>query len=68
MPETTFIAPETKRLLTARDVAELLGLTPWTVYKWARTGRIPCIKFQRHTRFKLADIERWEKQHTTGKF
>ena len=58
---------DTKRL-TAQEVADLLGLNLFTVYKWARTGRIPCIRWRRQYRFKLADIERWEAKHTLGKF
>jgi excisionase family DNA binding protein len=54
--------------LTAQEVAKLLDLNLYTVYKWARTGRIPCIKFRRGYRFKMADIERWEAKHTLGKF
>lgn len=28
-------------VMTAREVADLLGLTERTVYDWARTGRLP---------------------------
>jgi excisionase family DNA binding protein len=64
MPNTV---TQDKRL-TAREVAELLGLDRDTIYKWARAGRIPCIKFRHRMRFRLSDIERWEKQQTVGKF
>jgi excisionase family DNA binding protein len=58
---------EDKRL-TAKQVAEMLGLDRQTIYNWAKTGRIPCIKFRHRMRFRLGDIERWEKQQTLGKF
>lgn len=55
--------------LKASEVAELLGITDQTVYKYARLGIIPCVKVGRHRiRFKLSDIQRWEAQNTTGKF
>jgi excisionase family DNA binding protein len=54
--------------LTAKQVAEMLGLNRDTIYKWARCGRIPCIKLRHRLRFRLSDIERWEKQQTVGKF
>jgi len=64
MPETV---TQDKRL-TADEVAKMLGLGRDTIYKWARSGRIPCIKFRHRIRFRLGDIERWEKQQTVGKF
>ena len=54
--------------LTAKQVAELLGVHVVTIYEWSRTGRIPCIKLRHRLRFKLSDIQRWEAQHTLGKF
>jgi excisionase family DNA binding protein len=60
-------AREDKRL-TAKEVAEMLGLHRQTIYNWAVSGRIPCIKFRHRMRFRLSDIERWEKQQTIGKF
>jgi excisionase family DNA binding protein len=32
------------RLLTARHVAELLGVSPETVLRWTRRGELPAIK------------------------
>lgn len=61
-------SPEQRQTLTAQEVADRLGLNVYTVYKWARTRRIPCIRFKRQYRFKLSDIERWEQRHTVGKF
>ena len=36
-----------ERRLTASEVAARLGVTPWTVYHWAATGRLPCIRMSR---------------------
>ncbi len=33
-----------KPLYKARELAELLGVSPWTVYSWARRGAIPAIR------------------------
>jgi excisionase family DNA binding protein len=33
-----------KPLSTAREIAEILGVSTWTVYDWARSGRIPAIR------------------------
>jgi excisionase family DNA binding protein len=67
MSETA--AAYSKRL-TVKEVADLLGYNECTIYKWARLGLIPCIRQGRggHSiRFKLADIEQWEAEQTTGK-
>jgi excisionase family DNA binding protein len=33
-----------KPLSTAREIAEILGVSTWTVYDWARSARIPAIR------------------------
>jgi excisionase family DNA binding protein len=33
-----------KPLSTAREIAEILGVSTWTVYSWARSKRIPVIR------------------------
>lgn len=59
---------ETEKRLTAQEVADLIGVHVTTIYLWSRTGRIPCVKLRHRLRFKLSDIQRWEAQHTLGKF
>ena len=65
-PMPTLIPPNNKRL-TAQEVADLLGYNLFTIYKWARIGRIPCIKLKRQYRFRLEDIEKWEDRQSWGK-
>jgi excisionase family DNA binding protein len=53
--------------LTVKEVAEHLRVHPWTVYMWARSGRLPCIRLsKRSLRFLKSDIDKYEKLHTTG--
>jgi len=33
-----------KPLSTAREIAEIVGVSTWTVYNWARSKRIPVIR------------------------
>lgn len=33
-----------KPLYKARELAELFGVSPWTIYAWARKGTIPAIR------------------------
>jgi len=44
--------------MTRADVALLLGVSPNTVARWARTGRIPCqMTLGGHRRFEREVIE-----------
>lgn len=52
------------RHLTTGELAERLGggLSPETVKRWRRTGDGPkFIRVGRHVRYRLADVEAWEK-------
>ena len=46
-------------LITAKEVAELCGLSDKTVYRLASEGRIPYVKIQSNLRFNRRAIERW---------
>jgi excisionase family DNA binding protein len=46
-----------RRLLTARDVAELLCVPISTVYELTRGGRLPCLRIGRAVRFSREDLE-----------
>lgn len=46
-------------LLTVRDAATELGVTPMTVYRWARSGRMTAYQLGAHaTVVSRADVER----------
>lgn len=44
-------------LLTAAQVADLLGVPVSTVREWGRSGTLPRIKLGRHVRFVRAQVE-----------
>jgi len=47
-------------LLTAREVAPLLGVGVSTVYEWQRKGLIPYIRLPGHgVRFRASDLQAW---------
>ena len=48
----------TKRLLTAAEAAEYLGLAEWTIRQWASMGRIPKVKLGKALRFDVEDLDR----------
>jgi excisionase family DNA binding protein len=44
-------------LMTAREVAELLGVPVSTVHEWGRKGTLPRVKLGRHVRFIRSHVE-----------
>jgi excisionase family DNA binding protein len=57
-PEAMASAPS-KTLLTAHDVASMLGVPVSWVYARSRTGEIPTVKLGRYYRYRLETIESW---------
>jgi excisionase family DNA binding protein len=58
-----------KRLLNIRELSELTGFTPGTLYQWASKGKIPCIRpnrSRRCLRFDVQAIERWIQASSTS--
>ena len=48
------------RLLDVREVAELLGLVPGSIYQLISQSRIPFVRLSaRCVRFRRCDIDRW---------
>lgn len=54
-----------EKLLTAKQVSELLEVKVSTVYDWASQGTIPYVKLGRLIRFKKPEVFRWVESHTT---
>src|SRR3712207_2041974 len=49
-------APE-KELLSAEDVAEMIGVKETTVWRWCREGNLPCLKVGKHWRVRWESLE-----------
>ena len=45
-------SPVKKELLSAEDVAALMGVKESTVWRWCREGRLPCLKVGKHWRVR----------------
>jgi excisionase family DNA binding protein len=48
---------QNKELLSAEDVAELVGIKETTVWRWCREGRLPCLKVGKHWRVRRETLE-----------
>ena len=46
-------------LLTAREVAEILGVPIGWVYERSRQGRIPTVTLGRYRRYRPEAVQRW---------
>jgi excisionase family DNA binding protein len=55
------------RLLTAPEVAELIGMRTDFIYRLAREERIPHLRFGRVLRFRSEAITRWLEEEERGK-
>lgn len=56
------------RLLTAKQLSELLQVDDSTVYLWTHTEFIPHFKLGRSVRFREKDVMEWlEKRHRNGR-
>lgn len=51
--------------LGTEAVAERYDVSPATVRKWRHEGTGPAgVRFGRHVRYSLAELERWEREQT----
>ncbi|NQT06654.1 MAG: helix-turn-helix domain-containing protein [Candidatus Omnitrophica bacterium] len=41
------------------ECARYLGMSKWTLYQWAKKGKIPAHKFYGALRFKKDEIDTW---------
>ena len=48
-----------ERLLTVEEVAELLRIKVSTVYAWAASGKVPCVRLGSRVRFLRGDLSKW---------
>jgi prophage regulatory protein len=58
--------PVTISLLTAREVADALGVSAETVLRWTRRGELPAIKLPGGAiRFRQRDLDGWLEERAT---
>ena len=56
----------TERLLTARELGELLGFSPSTVVDWAEAGKLPAFKLGGRLRFRESEVLAWLETKRAG--
>jgi excisionase family DNA binding protein len=56
------------RLLTARELAEMLAVSPETILRWTRRGELRAIRLPgRAIRYREAEVEEWLEQRATNR-
>lgn len=59
--------PLIEKLLSAKEVAEVLGVSEMTVKRLVDSGELPCYRFVRRQRFRAEDVRTWlQAQPTTA--
>lgn len=57
----------TARLLTCREVADLVGVNPETVLRWTRRGELAAVRLPGgQLRYRPDELEAWLAANTTG--
>jgi excisionase family DNA binding protein len=56
----------TDRLLTARELGELLGFSASTVVDWAEAGKVPAFKLGGRLRFRESEVLDWLERQRVG--
>jgi len=56
---------DNQELMTLDDLAGYLKVSPWTIYRFVREGRLPCYRLGHQWRFRKSAIDEWlEKSRT----
>jgi PTS system nitrogen regulatory IIA component len=55
-----------ERLLTARELAELLGFAAGTIVDWAERGEVPAFKIGGRLRFRESEVLDWLEAQRCG--
>ena len=45
-----------QKLLKVAEAADVLSVSPFTLYTWARSGRVPVVKLGKALRFRPEDL------------
>lgn len=55
-----------ERLMTARELASILSISPKTIYSYAERNMIPHFKIEANVRFRGRDVAEWLRRHASS--
>lgn len=56
---------ESERWLSVDEIAEHLGISRETIYRWLEKGKIPAHRLGKLWKFKASEIDEWVRSGTT---
>ena len=56
---------QSERLMTARELAAILAISPKTIYSYAERNMIPHFKIEANIRFRGRDVAEWLRTHAS---
>jgi len=57
-----------ERLLTAKEVAGMLSISPKTIYSYVERDMIPYYKIEANIRFRPRDVAKWLRDRASSRF
>lgn len=45
-----------EKIVTSRELAELLGISFWTIWKWTKEGKIPSIRVNKRIFYRVSSV------------
>jgi excisionase family DNA binding protein len=63
--EVVLTASQAERLLTARELADLLGFASSTIQDWSERGDLPAFKLGGRLRFRESEVLAWLEERRT---
>ncbi len=48
-----------EKMVTGKELADLLGISFWAIWKWTKEGEIPFIRVRKRIFYRVSTIEKW---------
>ena len=64
VPIAAYLAAQCQRMLTAKELANILAISPKTIYGYVERNMIPHYKIEASVRFRARDVVEWLRRHS----
>lgn len=59
---------QVERLLTAKELASMLAISPKTIYSYVERNMIPYYRIEANIRFRARDVAKWLRDRASSRF